>query len=181
MTVLERRPPVFPDLIPTAIKPVREEVERLANDLHNLAYQLHPSSLNHLGLQPAIEDYIHKSMARTGLQITLTVKDFPGSIPQECSTCLYLILQESLRNVVKHAKATEVVVTLSGSSKGIGLSVIDNGRGFAERDKSGHPKGLGLVSMQERLRLLHGFLNVHSRPADGTKVCAWIPFQDMPS
>ena len=94
------------------------------------------------------------------------------------SLCLFRVFQESLQNVVKHAKATAVLVKLSGSSKGIGLSVIDNGKGFDVRDKSGHQKGLGLISMQERLRLMNGFLNIHSRAADGTKVCAWIPFQE---
>lgn len=88
------------------------------------------------------------------------------------------MFQESLQNVAKHAKATEASVKLSGSSKGIGLSVTDNGTGFDVHDKSSHQKGLGLTSMQERLRLLNGFLNIHSRPADGTKVCAWIPFQE---
>jgi signal transduction histidine kinase len=53
--------------------------------------------------------------------------------------------------------------------------VTDNGRGFDASDKSAHHKGLGLTSMQERLRLLNGFLHVHSRPAEGTKICAWIP------
>lgn len=178
LAALERRPPVFPELIPTVIKPMREEVERLANDLHSLAYKLHPSMLNHLGLQPAIEDYMHRAMERTGLRISLTVKDVPDSLPLERSTCLFRVFQESLQNVAKHAKATEVVVKLSGSSKGVGLSVMDNGKGFDVRDKSRHQKGLGLTSMQERLRLLNGFLNVHSRPADGTKVCAWIPFRE---
>lgn len=178
MAALERRPPVFPELIPTAIKPMREEVERLASDLHNLAYKLHPSVLNHLGLQPAIEDYVRKAVERTGLRISLRVSDFPDSIPRDWSTCLFRVFQESLQNVVKHAKATEVQVRLSGSSNGVGLSVIDNGKGFDARDKSSHQKGLGLTSMQERLRLLKGFFNIHSRPADGTKVCVWIPSRE---
>jgi signal transduction histidine kinase len=89
------------------------------------------------------------------------------------------VFQESLQNIVKHAKATEVLVRLNGSSKGVGFSVIDNGKGFDKHDKSGRQKGLGLISMQERLRLLNGFLNIHSRPAGGTKVCAWIPFQEQ--
>jgi len=178
MAALERRPPVFPELIPTAIKPMREEVERLASDLHNLAYKLHPSVLNHLGLQPAIEDYVRKAVERTGLRISLRASDFPDSIPRDWSTCLFRVFQESLQNVVKHAKATEVQVRLSGSSNGVGLSVIDNGKGFDARDKSSHQKGLGLTSMQERLRLLKGFFNIHSRPANGTKVCVWIPSRE---
>ncbi|HBH80361.1 MAG TPA: histidine kinase, partial [Nitrospira sp.] len=86
--------------------------------------------------------------------------------------------QESLQNVAKHAKATDVLVKLSGSSRIIGLSVTDNGTGFDVQDKSSHQKGMGLISMQERLRLLNGCLNIHSRAANGTKVCAWIPFRE---
>lgn len=91
------------------------------------------------------------------------------------SICLFRVLQESLQNIAKHACATEATVKLSGSSMGVGLSVTDNGKGFDTNDKSAHHKGLGLTSMQERVRLLNGFLHVHSRPAEGTKICAWIP------
>ncbi|MBH0203862.1 MAG: PAS domain-containing protein [Nitrospira sp.] len=176
---LQQHPPRLPELIGKALEPVCEELTQLTSDLHDLAYQLHPPLLRHAGLQAAIEDHIHKAIERTGLRITLKTKDLPRSIPFDWSICLFRVLQESLQNVAKHAKATEVLVKLSGSSKGIGLSVIDNGKGFDEHDKSGHQKGLGLISMQERLRLLNGFLNIHSRPADGTKVCAWIPFQEQ--
>lgn len=173
---LQQHPPLLPELIGKALEPVREELQQLSKDLHDLAYTLHPSLLRHAGLQPAIDDYIQKAIERTGLHISLKAKDLPAAIPLDWSICLFRVLQESLQNVVKHAKATEVLVKLSGSSKGIGLSVIDNGKGIEERDKSSHQKGLGLISMRERLRLLNGFLNLHSRPADGTKVCAWIPF-----
>ena len=174
---VERHPPLLPDLVGKALEPVRQELTQLSEDLHNLAYRLHPSLLRHAGLQAAIEDYIHKSIERTGLQITLKATNLSGVVPLEWSTCLFRVFQESLQNVVKHAKATEVLVTLSGSSKGIGLSVIDNGKGFTKPDKGGRHKGLGLISMQERLRLLNGLLNIQSGLACGTKVCAWIPFQ----
>jgi PAS domain S-box-containing protein len=178
VAALQRQPPLLPEVIGKALEPVREELTQLSDDLHNLAYRLHQPLLRHAGLQATIEDYIHKAIERTGLRITLKTKDFPGAIPLDWSLCLFRVLQESLQNVAKHAKATEVLVRLSGSSKGVGLSVIDNGKGFDANDKSGHQKGLGLISMQERLRLMNGFLNIHSRPADGTKVCAWIPFQE---
>jgi PAS domain S-box-containing protein len=175
---LQRHPPLMPELIGKALEPVREELTQLSDDLHTLAYRLHPSLLRHAGLEMAIEDYIHEAIERAGLCVSLEAKNLPKSIPLDWSTCLFRVFQESLQNVAKHAKATEVSVKLSGSSKGIGLSVIDNGKGFDANDKSGHQEGLGLISMQERLRLLNGFLNIHSRPADGTKVCAWIPFQE---
>jgi len=178
VAALQRQPPLLPELLGKALEPVREELTQLCNDLHDLAYRLHSPLLKHLGLQAAIEDHIAKAIERTGLHIVLKVNNYPRSIHLDWSTCLFRVFQESLQNVAKHAKATEVSVNLSGSSKGIGLSVIDNGKGFDEGDKSRHQKGLGLTSMRERLRLLNGFLNIHSRPADGTKVCAWIPFQE---
>ncbi|MHC9063362.1 sensor histidine kinase [Nitrospira sp. CMX1] len=178
VAALQRHPPLLPEVLGKTLEPVRAELTQLSNDLHTLAYQLHPSLLKHAGLQAAIEDHIDKAIERTGLSITLKTNDLPASIPLDWSTSLFRVFQESLQNVVKHAKATEVLVRLSGSSRGIGLSVVDNGKGFDARDKSGRQKGIGLISMQERLRLMNGFLNIHSRPADGTKVCAWIPFQE---
>ncbi|MDF0676026.1 MAG: PAS domain S-box protein [Nitrospira sp.] len=178
VAALERQPPLSPESLGKTLEPVRKELAQLSDDLRRLAHRLHPSLLKHAGLRVALEDYIQQAMKRTGLSITLKVGDLPDSLPLDLATCLFRVCQESLQNVAKHANATKVLVKLSGSSKGIGLSVTDNGTGFAVRDKSSHQKGLGLTSMQERLRLMNGFLNIHSRPADGTKVCAWIPFQE---
>ncbi len=176
VAALEQQPPLLPERIPDALSPLREQLERLADDVHRLAYKLPPSILEHAGLRPAIEDHIQQVTHRTGLRIALKTRGVPDGVSLDHATCLFRVLQESLQNVVKHANATDVIVRLSGSPRGIGLSVVDNGTGFDASDKSGHQlKGLGLISMQERLRLLHGFLRIHSRPADGTKVCAWIP------
>jgi signal transduction histidine kinase len=104
-----------------------------------------------------------------------TAREVPVAISPEVTTNLFRVMQESLQNVFKHAGATDVTVRLSGSPKGIGLSVRDNGKGFDLENKAARMKGLGLVSMQERARLLGGFLRIHSLPNDGTKVCAWVP------
>jgi signal transduction histidine kinase len=77
--------------------------------------------------------------------------------------------------VFKHAQATDVTVRLSGSSKGIGVSVRDNGKGFEVESQSAQRAGIGLVSMQERARLLGGFSRIRSCSEHGTRVCAWIP------
>ena len=174
---LEQQPPLLPELIGKALEPVRAQLEQLSDDLHNLAYKLHPSLLQHAGIQPAVEDHIREVTKRTGLSVLLKADHVPGSLSLDHSTCLFRVLQESLQNVVKHACATEATVKLSGSSKGVGLSVTDNGKGFDASDKNAHHKGLGLTSMQERLRLLNGFLRIHSSPEVGTKICAWIPFK----
>lgn len=178
VAALKRNPPLMPELLSNALEPVREELAQLANDLRQLAHRLHPSLLKHAGLQAALEEFVQHAMQRTGLQITLKVNNMPDSLPRDLTMCLFRVCQESLQNVAKHAKATDVLVKLSGSSRIIGLSVTDNGTGFDAQDKSGHQKGMGLISMQERLRLLNGCLNIHSRAANGTKVCAWIPLQE---
>lgn len=178
LAALDRQPSLSPESLGKALEPVREELAQLSDDLRRLAHRLHPSLLKHAGLRAALEEHIQQAMKRTELHITLKVGNVPESLPLDSATCLFRVCQESLQNVVKHANATDVLVKLSGSAKGIGLSVTDNGKGFDVHNKRNHRKGLGLISMQERLRLVKGFLNIHSRPADGTKVCAWIPFQE---
>lgn len=163
------------------LEPLRVQLEGLADDLHRLAYTLHPSLLQHAGLQAAIEDHIHRVAQRTGLRILLKAQGLPDTISLDRSTCLFRVLQESLQNIIKHADATEVSVKLSGAPKGVGLSVTDNGKGFDPLEQNALRTGLGLISMQERLRSVQGFLRVHSRPVGGTKVCAWIPAQGEPS
>jgi signal transduction histidine kinase len=153
---------------------IRGQVGRLSDDLHDMAYRLHPSLLDHVGLEVALRDHIGEFAQRTGLPAQFVARDVPGRIKPELATGLFRVAQESLQNVLKHAQATEVIVRLSGSSRGIGLSIRDNGTGFDASNKRAHMKGLGLHSMHERMRLLGGILRVQSFPGDGTKVCAWV-------
>ncbi|MDI3465867.1 MAG: diguanylate cyclase/phosphodiesterase (GGDEF & EAL domains) with PAS/PAC sensor(s) [Nitrospira sp.] len=172
---LERCPSTVPADLTQALRPLREQLEHLSDDVHTLAYRLHPSLLEHAGLRPAVEDHVQQVSRRTGLPVHLKILDVPNAVTLDQATCLFRVMQESVQNVVKHAQATTVTVQLRGSSKGIGLSVIDNGKGFDPQDLRTHQQGLGLSSMEERLRQLHGFLRIQSRPSYGTKVCAWVP------
>ncbi|MDK2741677.1 MAG: PAS domain S-box protein [Nitrospira sp. BO4] len=171
----ERQSSSMPVELAHALTPIREQLEQLSDDVHTLAYRLHPSLLEHAGLRPAIEDHVHQVSRRTGLPIHLKIAGVPNAVPLDHATCLFRVMQESVQNVVKHAQATAVAVQLRGSSKGIGLSVTDNGKGFDPHDQSTHQQGLGLSSMEERLRQLQGFFRIQSGPANGTKVCAWVP------
>ncbi|MBH0200956.1 MAG: PAS domain S-box protein [Nitrospira sp.] len=172
---LEHRPSPVPGELARSLAPLREQLEQLSDDVHTLAYRLHPSLLEHAGLRPAVEDHVHQVSRRTGLPIHLKILDVPNAVPLDQATCLFRVMQESVQNVVKHAQAKTVTVQLRGSSKGVGLSVIDNGKGFDPQDLRAHQQGLGLSSMEERLRQLHGFFRIQSRPSLGTKVCAWVP------
>lgn len=174
---IEHRPSVVPTEIAHALTTLRQGLEEVSDDVHSLAYRLHPSLLEHAGLRPAVEDHIQQVSRRTGLPIRLKIAGVPTDVPLDHATCLFRVIQESVQNVVKHAQATQVVVQLRGSSKGVGLSILDNGKGLNLNDVSTHEQGLGLSSMEERLRQLHGSFRIQSRPFQGTKVCAWVPFE----
>jgi len=172
---IERTPIAPPGPIARQLAAIRVQVGRLSDDLHDLAYRLHPSLLEHVGLEVALRDHVAEFTRRTGLPVRFDAREVPAILSQEIATNLFRVMQESLQNVSKHAQATRVTVRLSGSSNGVGLSVRDNGKGFDLESKNARVKGLGLVSMQERARGLGGFLRIHSLPSNGTKVCAWIP------
>lgn len=172
---LERRFSGMPAELAPTLAALREQLERLSDDVHTLAYRLHPSLLEHAGLCPAVEEHVQQVSRRTGLPVHLKIVGVPSAIPLDHATCLFRVMQESVQNVVKHAQATAVTVQLRGSTKGLGLSVTDNGKGFDPHDRSAHLQGLGLSSMEERLRQLHGFFRIQSWPSHGTKVCAWVP------
>lgn len=174
---LEQHPSPGPTDLVRAMGTLREQLEALSDDVHTLAHRLHPSLLEHAGLRPAIEDHVQQVSRRTGLPVHLRILGVPNAVPLDQATCLFRVMQESLQNVVKHAQATTVTVLLRGSSKGVGLSIIDNGKGFDPRDLRTHRQGLGLSSMEERLRQLHGCFRIQSRPSYGTKVCAWVPYE----
>jgi signal transduction histidine kinase len=161
------------------ITAIAKQVEALSDDIHDLAYHLHPSLLDDVGLEVALRDLVLTFGQRENIAVTVSFNRIPGHLPKAIATCLYRVAQESLRNVAKHSKASGVAVALSGSRLGFGLSVRDTGKGFApDRATAPAHQGLGLRSMQERLRLVNGVLNVQSRPGHGTSVCAWIPVRE---
>jgi signal transduction histidine kinase len=98
----------------------------------------------------------------------------PPEIPKEVSLCLFRVLQEALQNAVKHSAVQNFTVELHGTKQGISLIVTDSGVGFDWHDAMDH-RGLGLISMRERLRLVNGELSIQSQPGRGTTVTARVP------
>ena len=156
---------------------IREAAGQLADDVHNFAYRLHPSSLEHLGLEAAIRDHSHEFAQRTGLIVRYASRDVPKAIPTDRALCLYRVAQESLQNVMKHAEASTVVVRVLGTSNGVGICIHDDGKGFEGQGSPAH--GLGLLSMEERVRLAEGTFCIRTRPGNGTEVHAWVPLPDV--
>lgn len=162
------------------IEHLRKAAAQLAEDVHNFAYRLHPSLLEHLGLEAAIRDQVDEFSRRSGLKVQYTQRHVPQSLPMDVATCLYRVTQESLQNVLKHAEASEVLVRLLGTTRGIGVCIHDNGKGFDPEPEGSASRGLGLISMEERVRLFQGTFRIRTSPGKGTEVHAWLPLSDSP-
>lgn len=142
----------------------------LARDIHGLSRRLHPKLLDDLGLVAAIEAECRALFERGGPLIEFTVTGDFSTLPKPAALALFRIVQESLRNIEKHAAAEEAFIRLERETAAAHLTVQDHGRGFASRQP-----GLGLASMEERARSLGGRFHVHSQPGKGTQVEVWLP------
>ena len=139
----------------------------ILKDVRHLSRELHPAILDHLGLEKALESYCRELQEHEGLATRFGVENDLPSIPLEIGLGLYRIVQEGLRNVVRHSGVQKARVTLSGTRDGIRLAIADAGAGF-DIEKARGRRGLGLRSMEERARLLGGRFAVRSRPGQGT-------------
>ncbi|MGH9197115.1 MAG: sensor histidine kinase, partial [Acidimicrobiia bacterium] len=141
-------------------------------EMRALIFELRPETLETEGLLPALTKQIDSVRARHGLEIQTEWCDEPD-FSFEIKETVYRIAQESLNNIVKHAKARRVDLRLSCGDDEIGLEVSDDGVGFASEET--FPGHLGLRSMRERAMRLGGTLLVESAPSQGTRIRAYIP------
>jgi PAS domain S-box-containing protein len=169
---LAKNVPAHRDQVAVQLKSLEARLAQLSDDLHSIAHQLHPSILDDLGLLPALRSYCTDFSKRHGIAVTFHHRDVSGEIPNETSICVYRIVQEALTNVARHSNAKAAQVALVTTDKMMRLTIHDAGVGF-------HPKlckrGIGLVSIEERVRLMGGSVSVESQPGDGTKIEAEIP------
>jgi PAS domain S-box-containing protein len=160
-----------------AMQAVREGLVSLSEDVHTLAYQLHPSVLEELGLAEALRAECGRR-ARTGeLDVSADLGPLPHALTMDSALCLFRVAQEALGNVARHARARHATVILRQAGDGLLLAVSDDGLGF-DPERSGEGMHLGLASMNERVRLVRGTLDIESAPGQGTKVIAWVPVEE---
>jgi signal transduction histidine kinase len=163
-------------------EPVKEELRQigdslgeLSSDIHMISRQLHPSTLDDLGLIQAIESECRNFARLCEIALTLDLDNTTQKVSKEMALCIYRILQEGLRNIDRHARATDIQVQLSEKNGAVYLMLKDNGIGF-DFASSRKKRGLGLASMQERARLIRGELSIESRPGKGTVIKLEAPF-----
>lgn len=158
----------------------RQEVNNIAeltaacsSELHDISHQLHPSRLDTLGLVAALRGLCREFSVQHDLQVEFVHQGVSAEAPTDISLCLFRVAQEALRNVVQHSRAALARVELTQHTDQIDLCISDSGSGFDPAIVSG--RGLGLVSMRERLRLVGGSLSFESSGPCGTKILAQVP------
>jgi len=149
-------------------------VKGLSADVHKLSYHLHPAKLDQLGLVSAARGFCRELTQQSGIRIEFDHKSVPRDVPADVALCLYRIIQESLQNMVRHSGAREAAVQLHGAGDHLKLLITDSGKGF-DLEVARRAGGLGLISMEERVRLVHGSIAIRSRPGDGTRVDISVP------
>jgi signal transduction histidine kinase len=155
-----------------AMEELRELVVSTLQDVRRLAVELRPTALDDFGLVAALERLTASFAEQTGISVDFQTALADERLPEEVETALYRIVQESLTNVVKHARARRVSILLARKEGSVKAVVEDDGRGF---DPAQAGDGFGLVGMRERLALLGGRLEVESGADAGTTIAAEVP------
>ena len=175
---LLERDAIQPETIHAHIIDLKQTASAIQKNLHRLAVNLRPASLDHLGLMTTLQQFIQEFSRQYNIHVefeTVGIQD--KRLPIEVETALFRIIQESLTNVVLHAQATQVDVLLSLTEKHISVIVEDNGVGFAHASTMTEEQ-LGLFGMRERVEMLGGMFTIESSPGKGTTIKAEVPYYD---
>jgi len=159
------------------IQSLSKLADQTIDSMRRIATELRPGILDDLGLVAAVEWAANDFQARTGTKCRVGLPDVDIPIHPECATALFRIFQETLTNVARHARATEVNVKLAKDNGDLSLEVQDNGQGIGEEQLSA-PRSLGILGMRERALLLGGDLTIRGAPGKGTTVSVRIPRAD---
>ena len=166
--------PNSPENTRAHIQAMQDQTNQLSAEVRRLAYGLHPSVIEDLGLSIALKEFCHQLGIAKAINVYYQGLVEDRSLDKTAATCLYRVAQESLRNSTTHGHATEVHVELTAEAASIHLRVRDNGTGFSIEDAR-TKTGLGLISMQERIRFVGGTLTVSSQPGKGSEISASVP------
>lgn len=142
------------------------ELGELGSDIHSMSHQLHSRKLQFLGLSAALKDICHQFASQYHITVHLAADEIP-ELPKEVSLCFYRVAQEALANAAKHSKSTRIEVSLLTDRQVLRMRIRDFGVGF---DPEIQRSGLGLISMQERLRMIGGIIRITAAPGRGTEV-----------
>jgi PAS domain S-box-containing protein len=164
-----------PETMKKSLEDIRKHCSEIAGDVQALSHQLHSSKLDYLGIVSAMRGFCTELSKQHELNIEFSERNVPAQLPKDVSLCLFRIAQEALHNAVKYSGVSQFTVDLSGVEGAVQLMISDAGAGF-DVEEAKKNRGLGLLSMQERIHLVHGTFSVESRRGHGTRIIAAVPF-----
>jgi PAS domain S-box-containing protein len=156
------------------LEEIRRHCAEIAGDVQALSHKLHSSKLEYLGLVAAVRSFCREFSQQHQVNVQFAEENVPSFLPRDISLSLFRITQEALQNALKHSAATQFSVSVRGTADEIQLEVSDEGAGF-DVEKAKRERGLGLVSMQERVHLVHGIFAIESKVNYGTKIWVRVP------
>jgi PAS domain S-box-containing protein len=164
-----------PSDVQSRLQDLRHDICELSDDVQALSHQLHSSKLEYLGAVNGLKSWCREFGERQRIDIDFR-SEVSSVLPREVGICLFRVLQEALQNAVKHSGAKRINVQLAEHSNEVHLIICDSGRGF-DVNAARHGHGLGLTSMEERVRLVNGTVEIQSKPMQGTSVHVRVPLR----
>jgi PAS domain S-box-containing protein len=156
------------------LEDIRKHCSEIANDVQTLSHKLHSSKLDYLGIGPALKGFCEEFSRQHEVTVEFRERNVPGDVPSDSALCLFRVTQEALRNAMKYSRTNSFAVELTSVADEVQLEVRDWGAGF-DVQEARRSHGLGLVSMRERVNLVHGRFSIESTPGEGTRVIAVVP------
>ena len=170
---IDQIPARRPSELRDRVRDISCRAAEIATYVHRLAYELHPSKLESLGLVAALNSVCRDISRQHQVQVEFDHEPIPDNVAPDIALCLYRIVQEALHNVVRHSGAQKAQVALHSNDGMLELHIADPGAGFATAGQPGG--GIGLVSMRERVNFVGGQIVIHSAPGAGTRIGVRVP------
>ena len=160
--------------VQSRIGELQQQISEIADAMQSLSHDLHSAKLQYLGIAAAMRGFCQEFGGQQKVEIDFKTHDLPSPLSADISLSLFRVLQEALHNSLKHSRVRHFEVRLWGTSAEIHLTVRDSGVGF-DREAAKTGRGLGLISMEERLKIVKGTLSIESQPKHGTTIHARVP------
>ena len=174
LELLQQSSPDLPAEVSRRLRELGKQTSKIATDIQSLSHELHSSKLEYVGIAAAMRGFCQEFGEQQKVEVDFRTHDLPGPLSADISLCFFRVLQEALHNSAKHSGVRHFEVRLWGTPDEIHLTVGDSGSGF-DSEAAKRSRGLGLISMEERLKLLNGTFSIESQPKRGTTIHACVP------
>jgi signal transduction histidine kinase len=177
LEMLEKRMSAVCPKSKTSLAAMRKHLRTVSESARSLSKSLHPAMLDELGLVPTLNWYVDNFVRNKNLEVEIRDAGCEKGIPLPAALALYRVAQEALTNVLRHAGATKVTISLTKGYPYAIMEIEDNGRGISRKKGKGKTRGIGLVTMRERVEYLGGSFQIKSTPGKGTRIRVKVPIE----